>query len=308
MLVMFCDIFRTFTECCSTLKKKTLKRTMSIEADTQNGTYNLLVASVLEVVNNTVNHKYKYTKDELEGFTKPQLVEIILTRQEAYDKKKRTAKSPRSQTESESVTSPRKKDGIYEKNTSRMKATERMGTDYAKIEKQREVIRKLKEKKKREKEEHENSLKLRNANRKFAHDPHEKMRKVIKPSERMATDYSKIEKERKKIRALKEKNKQIRMNNENSLKYRNEHRTNNLFTDSHEKVVKVKEIKHTKPKKKKVTNKDKIADPVSKEIMETREEMKDELEEIHKIQEDDQSDEEESYEDESYEDSDERED
>eukprot|EP01083_Nonionella_stella_P073248 197915_1 len=59
-------------------------------------------------------------------------------------------------------------------------------------------------------------------------------------TERMATDYDKIEKSRAGIRAFKEKNKQQKLQklqNENQLKQRNAHRSNNLWASPHERVV-----------------------------------------------------------------------
>merc|ERR1712154_334432 len=144
-------------------------------------------------------------------------------------------------------------------------------------EKQREKIRALKEKKKLEKLQHENQLKQRNLHKtdKIYNDPHERTNKVYKASEKMATDYDKILKQREKIRAIKEKNRlQKNDPNYNQLKQRNAHRTNNLFGDAHEQVIKIKPIKHIEPKKSKnYNNKQKIMDPVSREIKEKRDEI-----------------------------------
>eukprot|EP01084_Bolivina_argentea_P043136 79487_1 len=168
-----------------------------------------------------------------------------------------------------------------------MKATERMATDYDKIEKQRARIKALKEKDTK-------TLRDRNAchseTQKVFTNPHEKQIKRMRPTERMATDYDKIEKSRAAIRALKEKKKQEKLQYENQLKQRNAHRSNNLWANPHEKVVVSKlplksQKKVSKKKRDDTSNKDKIVDPVSKSLMEQRQNVKEELNTLQGIDE-----------------------
>mmetsp|Transcript_47525 Transcript_47525/g.76252 ORF Transcript_47525/g.76252 Transcript_47525/m.76252 type:complete len:344 (-) Transcript_47525:290-1321(-) len=108
---------------------------------------------------------------------------------------------------------------------------------------------------------------------------HERNAAPVAFGERMATDYDKIAKERERIRELKKKRK-----GQNDLRSRNQQaKANNLWSSPHEKVVKVKELKQPKPKKKKSTQetRDKIADPVSREIVEKRTEFKTQIEHEH---------------------------
>ena len=129
-------------------------------------------------------------------------------------------------------------------------------------------------------------LKKRNAHKdttnKMFSNAHEKNIKPVNFGERMATDYDKIEKQRTIIRQLKEKRK-----GQNDLKARNAARNAGLFSDAHEKVIKHKEIKHPKPKKKKNNNKEKIMDVVSREMIEQREHLKETKDGKGSIDEDD---------------------
>ena len=141
-----------------------------------------------------------------------------------------------------------------------------------------EIINIIIQRQNRKQKKVDDALKQRNAHKdetkKVFTNPHERNIKPVKFGEKMATDYEKIEKQRVIIRQLKEKRK-----NQNDLKARNQHRTNNLFSSAHEKVIKHKEIKHP-PKKKKDKNngnKEKIMDPVSSELIQKRQEVKDTL-------------------------------
>eukprot|EP01084_Bolivina_argentea_P037800 69907_1 len=98
----------------------------------------------------------------------------------------------------------------------------------------------------------------------------------MKATEKMGTDYAKIEKQRAIIRALKEKQRQTKMQYDNPMVARNAHRTNNVWADPHERVVKHKDIKHEKKKKKNAdsSTKDKVVDPVSRQIQEERQKLK----------------------------------
>eukprot|EP00485_Elphidium_margaritaceum_P011480 CAMPEP_0202693774 /NCGR_PEP_ID=MMETSP1385-20130828/7806_1 /ASSEMBLY_ACC=CAM_ASM_000861 /TAXON_ID=933848 /ORGANISM="Elphidium margaritaceum" /LENGTH=366 /DNA_ID=CAMNT_0049349505 /DNA_START=116 /DNA_END=1216 /DNA_ORIENTATION=+ len=217
-----------------------------------------------------------YTKEQLQTLSKAELSALIKS---MYSKNGMIAIIMRRQKkievdESLKERNARKNNAFadpHEKVVQSVAFGEKLATDYAKIEKQREIIKQLKEKRKVQNEE---SLKDRNArknNNVFA-DPHEKVMQSVNFGEKHATDYAKIEKQREIIKQLKEKRK-----GHNDLKSRNAQKTDALFSDAHEKVVKVKPLKQPAPKKrrrkKKNGDRKKIMDPVSKEILDNRKKL-----------------------------------
>eukprot|EP01083_Nonionella_stella_P190740 706353_1 len=104
----------------------------------------------------------------------------------------------------------------HEKTIKGIKATERMATNYELIEKQRAVIKALKEKRKHNKYSDENHIQRDNDHNLFM-DPHEKTVTGIKATERMATNYEFIQQQRAKIKALKEERKLEKNKYKNSI-------------------------------------------------------------------------------------------
>merc|ERR1712228_733180 len=96
----------------------------------------------------------------------------------------------------------------HEKKAKKIAAdTSKWDNDWDKINAKRAEIKAIKEKKRMSKLQKENDLKLRNqkkkeTDKKFTN-AHEKKAKKMKATERVGTDWDKIEKERAKIKALK---------------------------------------------------------------------------------------------------------
>eukprot|EP01083_Nonionella_stella_P105780 304472_1 len=116
--------------------------------------------------------------------------------------------------------------------------------DWEKINKQREEIRRIKEKKRLSKMQSENQLLERNKKKKDTEkkfkNAHEKKPKKMAAVERHGTNWTKIEKERAKIKALKKKKRLAKEKAANQLAERNKRKkdTDKKFKSAHEKKPK----------------------------------------------------------------------
>ena len=115
--------------------------------------------------------------------------------------------------------------------------------DWDKIEKQRAEIKAIKEKKRLAKLDQQNELKKRNSMKtttKYANKSHEKKpKKIAADNSKWDNDWDKINKKREEIKAIKEKKRLAKLEQQNELKKRNSMKTTSKYANnSHEKTPK----------------------------------------------------------------------